>query len=154
MTTTILSGRSLKLTIASVDYSTQILDSAINFDTERLTFDTLAGKAYKYIDSNVTLDITFLNDAGKTTPIGSLYKALWDATESAPDTALAFVMTLIGPVIGLVKAFCLLLKVDQSVELNFPVFAAEATGRLKVCVSPLETMLKFVPLVPVVINCD
>ena len=94
MTTTILSGRSLTLTIATVNYSTQILSSAINFDTERLTFDTLAGKAYKYIDSNVTLDIEFLNDAGKTTPVASLYKALWDATESAPDTALAFVMTL------------------------------------------------------------
>ena len=94
MTTTILSGRSLTLTIATINYSSQILDSAINFDTERLTFDTLAGKAYKYIDSNVTLDITFLNDAGKTTPIGSLYKALWDATESAPDTTLAFVLTL------------------------------------------------------------
>jgi len=93
MATTILSGRSLTLTIATVAYSEQILDSAINFDTERLTFDTLAGKAYKYIDSNVTLDINFLNDAGKTSP-GSLYKALWDATESAPDTALAFVLTL------------------------------------------------------------
>ena len=94
MATTILSGRSLTLTIAKVNYSAQYLSSAINFDTERLTFDTLAGKAYKYIDSNVTLDIEFLNDAGKTTPVASLYKALWDATESAPDTALAFVMTL------------------------------------------------------------
>lgn len=93
MATTVLSGRSLTLTIATVAYSEQILDSAINFDTERLTFDTLAGKAYKYIDSNVTLDLTFLNDAGKTSP-GSLYKALWDATESAPDTTLAFVLTL------------------------------------------------------------
>jgi len=93
MATTILSGRSLTLTIATVQYAEQILDSAINFDTERLTFDTLAGKAFKYIDSNVTLDINFLNDAGKTSP-GSLYKALWDATESAPDTALAFVLTL------------------------------------------------------------
>jgi hypothetical protein len=93
MATTILSGRSLTLTIATIAYTEQILDSAINFDTERLTFDTLAGKAYKYIDSNVTLDLTFLNDAGKTSP-GSLYKALWDATESAPDTALAFVLTL------------------------------------------------------------
>ena len=93
MATTILSGRQLTLTIATVAYSEQILDSAINFDTERLTFDTLAGKAYKYIDSNVTLDINFLNDAGKTSP-GSLYKALWDATESAPDTVLAFVLTL------------------------------------------------------------
>lgn len=91
MATTILSGRSLTLTIATVNYSDQILSSAMNFDTERLTFDTLAGKAYKYIDSNVTLDIEFLNDAGEAT---SLYKALWDATESAPDTALAFVMTL------------------------------------------------------------
>jgi hypothetical protein len=92
MATTILSGRSLTLTIATKNYSEQILDSAINFDTERLTFDTLAGKAYKYIDSNVTLDINFLNDAG-TSP-DSLYKALWDATESAPDTVLAFVLTL------------------------------------------------------------
>ena len=91
MATTILSGRQLTLTISSNPYSEQILDSAINFDTERLTFDTLAGKAFKYIDSNVTLDLTFLNDAGKT---GSLYKALWDATESAPDTALAFILTL------------------------------------------------------------
>jgi len=92
MATTILTGRQLTLTIATKNYSEQILDSAINFDTERLTFDTLAGKAYKYIDSNVTLDINFLNDAGKSPD--SLYKALWDATESAPDTALAFVLTL------------------------------------------------------------
>ena len=91
MATTVLSGRQLTLTIATKNYSEQILDSAINFDTERLTFDTLAGKAYKYIDSNVTLDINFLNDAGEAT---SLYKALWDATESAPDTTLAFVLTL------------------------------------------------------------
>jgi hypothetical protein len=92
MATTILTGRQLTLTIATKNYSEQILDSAINFDTERLTFDTLAGKAYKYIDSNVTLDLTFLNDAGATPD--SIYNALWTATESAPDTALAFVLTL------------------------------------------------------------
>ena len=91
MATTILSGRSLTLTIATKNYSEQILSSAINFDTERLTFDTLAGKAYKYIDSNVTLDVEFLNDAGKTP---SLYKALWDATERSADTHVPFVLTL------------------------------------------------------------
>lgn len=91
MATTILSGRSLRLDINTQNYSEQILDSALNFDTERLTFDTLAGKAYKYIDSNVTLDVNFLNDSGKTP---SLYKALWDATELAPDTPIAFVLTL------------------------------------------------------------
>jgi hypothetical protein len=92
MATTILSGRQLALSVGGKTYSEQILDSAINFDTERLTFDTLAGKAYKYIDSNVTLDLTFLNDAGATP--NSLYGDLWTATETAPDTALAFVLTL------------------------------------------------------------
>jgi len=92
MATTILSGRQLAISVGGKTYSEQILDSAINFDTERLTFDTLAGKAYKYIDSNVTLDLTFLNDAGATPD--SIYNALWTATESAPDTALAFVLTL------------------------------------------------------------
>ena len=92
MATTILSGRQLALSVGGKTYSEQILDSAINFDTERLTFDTLAGKAYKYIDSNVTLDLTFLNDAGATP--NSLYGDLWTATETAPDTTLAFVLTL------------------------------------------------------------
>lgn len=92
MATTILSGRQLSLSIGAKTYSEQILDSAINFDTERLTFDTLAGKAYKYIDSNVTLDITFLNDAGATP--NSLYNDLWTATETSPDTALNFILTL------------------------------------------------------------
>jgi hypothetical protein len=91
MATTILTGRSVTLTVNAVAYTEQILDSALNFDTERLTFDTLAGKRYKYVDSNVTLDLTFLNDAGASP---SLYKDLWDSTESNPDTALAFVMTL------------------------------------------------------------
>ena len=92
MATTVLSGRQLTLSINGNNYSEQILSSAINFDTERLTFDTLAGKAYKYIDSNVTLDVEFLNDAGVTP--NSLYSALWSGTESAPDTTIAFILTL------------------------------------------------------------
>jgi hypothetical protein len=92
MATTILSGRQLTLSVNGVNYSEQIISSAINFDTERLTFDTLAGKAYKYIDSNVTLDVEFLNDAGATP--NSLYKILWDGTEAGPDTSIAFIMTL------------------------------------------------------------
>jgi hypothetical protein len=91
MATTILSGRQLILSVNGVNYSEQITSSAINFDTERLTFDTLAGKRYKYIDSNVTLDVEFLNDAGA---VSSLYKVLWDGTESAPDTTIAFILTL------------------------------------------------------------
>lgn len=91
MATTILSGRSLILTIATKDYSDQILTADLTIDTERLTFDTIAGRAYKYLDNNAVLNLTFLNDIGET---DSLTKALWDATESAADTVLAAVLTV------------------------------------------------------------
>jgi hypothetical protein len=90
--TTVLTGRDLVLTIASKNYSDQILSAAVTIETERLTLDTLAGRAYKFIDSNAVLDIEFLNDAGETPD--SLTKALWDATEGAPDTPLAAVLTI------------------------------------------------------------
>ena len=90
MSTTILSGRSIILSIATNDYTDQILTGNLTISTDRLTFDTLAGRAYKYIDNNATLDLEFLNDIGETP---SLTKALWDATETAPDTVLATVLT-------------------------------------------------------------
>jgi hypothetical protein len=92
MATTILSGRQLILSVNGLNFSEQITSSAINFDTERLIFDTLAGKRYKYIDSNVTLDVEFLNDAGATP--NSLYTLLFDGTDTAPDTTIPFIMTL------------------------------------------------------------
>ncbi len=92
MATTILTGRDLVLTIATNDFSEQILSAAVTIETERLELETLAGRAYKFIDSSALLDIEFLNDAGKTP--NSLTKALWDATETAPDTTLAAVLTL------------------------------------------------------------
>jgi len=91
MATTILSGRSLILTIATKDYSDQISTADLTIDTERLTFDTIAGRAYKYLDNNAVLNLTFLNDIGET---DSITKALWDATETAPDTTLAAVLTV------------------------------------------------------------
>lgn len=90
MATTILSGRSIILSIATNDYTDQILTGNLTISTDRLTFDTLAGRAYKYIDNNATLDLEFLNDIGETP---SLTKALWDATETNPDTVLATVLT-------------------------------------------------------------
>ena len=92
MATTIFTGRDLVLTIATKNYSDQILSAAVTIETERLTLDTIAGRAYKFIDSNAVLDIEFLNDAGETPD--SLTNALWQATESAPDTVLAAVLTL------------------------------------------------------------
>jgi hypothetical protein len=90
--TTILTGRDLTLTIATKNYSDQILSASVTIETERLTLDTIAGRVYKFIDSAAVLDIEFLNDAGESPD--SLTKALWDATESAPDTVLAAVLTI------------------------------------------------------------
>ena len=56
------------------------------------------------------------------------------------------------PVTGLVKAFCLPLKVVQSAALNAPLLAADAVGTFKVItgvVVPLATELdRSVPVVP------
>jgi hypothetical protein len=91
MATTIYTGRSITLTIATKDYSDQILSSVLTIETERLSFDTLAGRVYKYLDNNATLDLEFLDDWSET---DSISKALWTATESAPDSNLACVLTV------------------------------------------------------------
>jgi len=91
MATTIYTGRSITLTIATKDYSDQILSSVLTIETERLSFDTLAGRVYKYLDKNATLDLEFLDDWSET---DSLSKALWTATETTPDTGLACVLTV------------------------------------------------------------
>jgi len=89
MATTVLTGRELVLTIEAVDYSEQILSSILTIETERLTFDTVSGRAYKFIDKNATLDIEFLADWSEA---GGLSRALWAAAE-APDTSLTAVLT-------------------------------------------------------------
>lgn len=89
MATTVLTGRELVLTIEAADYSDQILSAVLTIETERLTFDTVSGRAYKYIDKNATLDIEFLADWSDGSGIS---RALWAAAE-APDTSLTAVLT-------------------------------------------------------------
>ena len=91
MATTVLTGRELVLTIEGTDYSDQILSAVLTIETERLTFDTVSGRAYKFIDKNATLDIEFLADWSVAAP-GGLSRALWAAAE-APDTSLTAVLT-------------------------------------------------------------
>lgn len=91
MATTIYTGRSITLTIETKDYSDQILSSVLTVESERLTFDTLAGRAFKYLDKNATLDIEWLDDWSET---DSLSKALWTAMEADPDATLTCVMTV------------------------------------------------------------
>jgi hypothetical protein len=90
MATTVLTGRELVLTIEADDYSDQILSAVLTIETERLTFDTVSGRAYKVIDKNATLDIEFLADWSIS---DGLSRALWLAADSAPDTSLTAVLT-------------------------------------------------------------
>ena len=89
MATTVLTGRELVLTIEATDYSEQILSAVLTIETERLTFDTVSGRAYKFIDKNATLDIEFLADWSDAS---GLSRALWAAAE-VPDTSLTAVLT-------------------------------------------------------------
>jgi hypothetical protein len=88
MPTTVLTGRQCTLAIGGDAYTDQILSATLNMNTERLTFDTLSGKAYKVIDTFSTLTIEFLADWS----VAGLCRDLWNATESAPDVVISFVL--------------------------------------------------------------
>lgn len=90
MPTTIITGRDLVLTIATVNYDAQATSAVLSNSPTVETYQTLDGKAYKHIDDQWTLDVEMLADWGAT---GSLCEALWTATESAPNTSLAVSLT-------------------------------------------------------------
>jgi hypothetical protein len=88
--TTIITGRDLVLTIATVNYDAQATSAVLSNSPTVTTYQTLDGKAYKHIDDQWTLDIEMLADWGATS---SLCEALWTAWESAPNTTLAVSLT-------------------------------------------------------------
>ena len=90
MATTVITGRDVTFTIATVAYSEQATSATLSNDHIIETYQTLAGRVYKAVDDNWKFDIEFLSDWGKT---GSLCKALWTAAEGAPNTALAVLLT-------------------------------------------------------------
>ena len=55
MPTTILTGRSLTLTIDSDTYTGQVTSAVASTATNQITVETLAGREYKTIDSSSTL---------------------------------------------------------------------------------------------------
>ena len=99
MPTTIITGRDLVVTIATVNYDAQATSATLAKSPTVETYQTLDGKAYKHIDDQWTFDISMLADWGAT---GSLCEALWSACESAPNTVLAVSMTAVT---GAVFAF-------------------------------------------------
>ena len=90
MPTTIITGRDLVLTIATVNYDAQATSATLANDPTIETYQTLDGKAYKHIDDQWSFDVEMLADWGAT---GSLCEALWSACESAPNTTLAASLT-------------------------------------------------------------
>jgi hypothetical protein len=99
MPTTIITGRDLVVTIATVNYDAQATSATLAVDSTVETYQTLDGKAYKHIDDQWTFDISMLADWGAT---GSLCEALWTACETNPNTTLAVSMTAVT---GAVFAF-------------------------------------------------
>ncbi len=90
MPTTIITGRDLVLTIATVNYDAQATSVVLSNAPTVTTYQTLDGKAYKHIDDQWTLDVEMLADWGAAS---SLCEALWSAWESAPNTTLAVSLT-------------------------------------------------------------
>jgi hypothetical protein len=90
MPTTVITGRDLVLTIATVNYDAQATSVTLTNEHTIETYQTLDGRAYKAIDDSWTLDIEMLADWGAT---GSLCESLWTACESAPNTTLAASLT-------------------------------------------------------------
>ena len=99
MPTTIITGRDIVLTIATVNYDAQATSATLANDPTIETYQTLDGKAYKHIDDQWTLEIEMLADWGAAS---SLCEALWTACETAPNTTLAVSLTAVT---GAVFAF-------------------------------------------------
>ena len=90
MPTTVITGRDLVLTIATVNYDAQATSAILTNAPVIDTYQTLNGKAYKHIDDQWTFDVEMLADWGVAR---SLSEALWTAADSAPNTTLAVSLT-------------------------------------------------------------
>ena len=99
MATTVITGRDLVLTIATVSYDAQATSAILTNAPVIDTYQTLDGKAYKHIDDQWTFDVEMLADWGVAS---SLSEALWTAADTAPNTTLAVSLTAVT---GAVFAF-------------------------------------------------
>jgi hypothetical protein len=90
MPTTVITGRDLVLTIATVNYDAQTTSVTLTNTPVIDVYQTLDGKAYKHTDDQWALNIELLADWGAT---GSLFEAMWTACETAPNTTLAVSLT-------------------------------------------------------------
>jgi hypothetical protein len=90
MPTTVITGRDIVFSIATVNYDAQTTSVTLTNSPVIDTYQTLDGKAYKHTDDQWTLAIELLADWGVAS---SLFEAMWAAAETAPNTALAYSIT-------------------------------------------------------------
>ena len=90
MPTTVITGRDVTFTIGGNTFDAQATSAVLTGTTNRQTYETLDGKAYKVIDNDFTLAVEMLADWGVT---GSLCEILWGVSESAPNTGISTVFT-------------------------------------------------------------
>jgi len=90
MATTVITGRDVTFTIGGNTFDAQATSAVLTGTTNRQTYETLDGKAYKVIDNDFTLAVEMLADWGAA---GSLCEILWGVTESAPNTGINTVFT-------------------------------------------------------------
>lgn len=90
MATTVITGRDVTFTIGGNTFDAQATSAVLTGTTNRQTYETLDGKAYKVIDNDFTLAVEMLADWGAA---GSLCEILWGVTESSPNTGINTVFT-------------------------------------------------------------
>jgi hypothetical protein len=88
--TTVITGRDVTFTIGGNTFDAQATSAVLTGTTNRQTYETLDGKAYKVIDNDFTLAVEMLADWGVS---GSLCEILWGVTETAPNTGINTVFT-------------------------------------------------------------
>lgn len=95
MPTTIIRGTDLSLTYDSDVYDAQGSSVVLVRTNDQVELDVLDGQVYKTIKTTAELQVEMLADWGAAS---SLCEALWNAADTAPDTALAFSFTANGAV--------------------------------------------------------
>jgi len=99
MATTVLTGRGVALTYATVNYDDQIVSATVTLDDATATLQTLNGLVDYTVDNEIgTLDLEIVQDWGAAT---SLCDTMWGDADTAPTTTKAVTVALGGKTITL-----------------------------------------------------
>jgi hypothetical protein len=99
MATTVLTGRGVALTYATVNYDDQLVSATVTLDDATATLQTLNGLVDYQVDNEIgTLDLEIIQDWGAAT---SLCDTLWTDADTASTVTKAVTVGLGGKTITL-----------------------------------------------------